>query len=143
MEQREEIPYDRIHAGDVFHAVYRLTPDLVRAYDELVGDDARDGGARTGDPVPGDPVPPWVFCAFTPLYDALGGRYEQGTIHLRHRLESFAVARVGDELDVEVRVAEKYVRKSRDHAVMEMDLRRGADLVCRITSTFLWGFAKR
>lgn len=143
MEQRAEIPYDRIHAGDVFHAVYRLTPELVRAYDELIGTDARDGRPPARAPAPGDPVPPWVFCAFTPLYDALGGRYEQGTIHLRHRIESFAVARVGDEFDVEVRVTGKYVRKNRDHAVLEMDLRRGGEPVCRITSTFLWGFANR
>ncbi|MQA97842.1 MAG: hypothetical protein GEV11_25670 [Streptosporangiales bacterium] len=127
----------------MYRTTYALTPELVREYDELIGTDARDGRRPTPGSANGDPVPPWVFCAFAPLYDALGGRFDQGTVHLKHRLESFGGARVGDELDVEVRVAEKYVRKGRDHAVLEMIFPATGAPACRITSTFLWGFAKR
>lgn len=142
MEQRKEISYDKVAEGDVFRARYALTPELVGAYDELIGTDARDGRLAPA-PAHGDPVPHWVFSAMAPLYDALGGRYDQGTVHLKHRMESFGTAHVGDVLDVEVRVARKYERKGRDHAVMDMDFLRDGDLVCRVTSTFLWGFAKR
>lgn len=142
MEQRKEIPYDSIAEGDVYRASYALTPELVGAYDELVGTDARDGRAAAP-PAPGDPVPPWVYSAMAPLYDALGGRYAQGTVHLKHRMETYAVAHVGDVLDVELRVTGKHVRKGRERAVMEMDLLRDGTLICRVTSTFLWGYAKR
>ncbi|MQA88562.1 MAG: hypothetical protein GEV03_29115 [Streptosporangiales bacterium] len=129
MEQLEEIPYDRIGEGEVYRTTYRVIREVADAYGELVGDG------------PGEAAPPWVFCSFVPLYDALGGRFDQGTIHLRQRMELFGRVDVGDELDVEVRVAEKYVRKGRNYAVLDVGFLRDGALKCRSTSTFLWGYA--
>lgn len=134
MEQRTEVPYDRIDVGDVYRTTYRITPEIAAAYRRLVGEVVTEG---TTSPF----APPWVFCSFVPLYDALGGRFDQGTIHLRQRMEMFGRVQVGEELDVEVRVTDKYVRKGRNYAALEVSFLRDGEVTCRTGSTFLWGYA--
>jgi hypothetical protein len=128
-----DIPFGRLERGSVHRASYPLGPELVAAYDRLVG----------GSPGDRIVVPPWLYCTFLPIYHAIGGRMEQGSIHARQQVEQFAEARVGDVLDVTVTVAEAAMRKGRPTVVLDTEYARDGAMVCRVVSTILWGYTVR
>lgn len=125
-----DFPYDELELDRVWTSTYEISQQLVDTYNAQVG--------ATGDGT----APPWVFCAFLPTYRALGGRMEQGSVHTRQTAEHFGTTRIGEVLDVEVRVAERFERGDRRHVVLETRF-YGAerDLRCRLETTLLWGFS--
>jgi len=133
-----DIPFARLVPGSVHRTRYALTTDLVDAYDRLVGvAPARGalGDARV--------VPPYLYCTFHPVYRALGGRMEQGSVHARQRVEQRGPAYIGDVLDVTVTVATAELQKDRPTVVLDTEYARDGVLVCRATATILWGYAAR
>ncbi|MHA6796935.1 hypothetical protein ACVGVM_25995 [Pseudonocardia bannensis] len=128
-----DIPFASLVPGSVHRTTYPLTPDLVADYDRLVGAPA---GRRTV-------VPPWLYCTFLPIYRAMGGRMEQGSVHARQQVSQHGEARVGDVLDVAVTVTEATLRKGRPTVVLDTVYAREDDVVCCVTSTILWGYASR
>jgi acyl dehydratase len=127
-----DIAFEDFERGDVFHTTHHLDPAAVAEYDRLVG--APDARAT---------VPPWVYCTALPMFRAMDGRMEQGSIHARQTMTVHGPATVGATLDVEVRVAEKYERAGRRHVVLEMVFSDAGRPVCTSTGSFLWGYATR
>lgn len=128
-----DIPFAQLEPGSVYRTTYPLTPELVASYDRLV--DAPPGERAV--------VPPWVYCTFLPIYRAMGGRMEQGSVHARQQVEQFGAARVGDVLSVAVTVTEAAMRRGRSTVVLDTEYARDGDVVCRVRSTLLWGYATR
>lgn len=126
-----DISFAKLEPGSVHRASYALTPELVATYDQLVG--APQGGRTV--------VPPWLYCTFLPIYHAMGGRMEQGSVHARQHVEQLGEARVGDVLDVTVTVSEAALRKNRPTVVLHTEYARNGAVLCRVTSTILWGYA--
>jgi hypothetical protein len=126
-----DITYAELKPGSVFCSTYPLTAELVDTYDRLVG---APQGTRTV-------VPPWAFCTFRPVYQAMGGRMEQGSVHARQQIEHIDDARVGDVLDVQVTVTTAEVRKGRQTVVLTTEFSRAGSLLCRVASTILWGYS--
>jgi acyl dehydratase len=131
-----DIPFARLVAGSVHRTHYALTADLVAAYDRLVGPDSAlpaPDGTRV--------VPPYLYCTFLPIYRALGGRMEQGSVHTHQRVEQRGPAYIGDVLDVDVTVAAAEFRAGRPTVVLDTVYARKGVVVCRATATILWGYA--
>ncbi|MQA06536.1 MAG: hypothetical protein GEV07_28785 [Streptosporangiales bacterium] len=128
-----DFPYDELQLDQVWTSTYEIAAELVDAYDRQVGAH-RQSSRRT--------APPWVFCTFLPMYRALGGRMEQGSVHVQQTAEHHAVTYVGEVLDVEVRVSDKRERDGRKRVALETSY-RGAerDLRCRVHTTLLWGYS--
>ena len=131
-QEFDDIAFDALVPGSVHTGGYAITAELVAAYDRLTG----SGPARS----PGV-APSSVFATFDPVYRAMGGRMEQGSVHVRQRLLPFADARIGDVLDVAVTVFEAAYVRDRPTVVLEVDYRRDDELVARTRSTILWGFS--
>lgn len=128
-----DAPYHALDRGQVFESTYNITPELVETYNRLVGH-ADQPLSRV--------VPPWVYCSFLPLYRALGGRMEQGSVHTRQKVEHVAPTQVGEVLDVQVRVADKFERDGKRHVVLDIEFYGIAhDLRCRIETVVLWGYS--
>lgn len=129
-QEFDDIAFEALVPGSVHTGSYPITAGLVAEYERLAG------------PGPGGGVaPPSVFATFDPVYRAMGGRMEQGSVHVRQQLVRFADARVGDVLDVAVTVAEAAYRRDRPTVVLEAEYRRGDELLARTRSTILWGFS--
>jgi hypothetical protein len=128
-----DIPFTRLRSGSVHRTTYPLTPELMAAYDRLVG----------APPAGGTTVPPWLYCTFLPIYRAMGGRMEQGSVHAKQSVEQLGAARVGDVLDVTVTVTEAGMRKDRPTVVLDTEYARDGTVLCRVRSTILWGYAAR
>ena len=127
-----DIPFEDLVPGAVHTGTYPVTADLVAEYERLTG------------PGPGGGVaPPSVFSTFDPVYRAMGGRMEQGSVHVRQQVGPITPARVGDVLDVRVTVAEAALRKGRPTVVLDTGYRRDGELLARVRSTILWGFSSR
>ncbi|RZT88874.1 hypothetical protein EV383_5827 [Pseudonocardia sediminis] len=131
-QEFDDIPFAALVPGSVHTGRYPVTTELVAAYDRLTG----SGPARADGVAPSS-----VFSTFDPVYRAMGGRMEQGSVHVGQRILPFADARVGDVLDVTVTVAEAAYVRDRPTVVLEVDYRRGDELVARTRSTILWGFS--
>lgn len=132
-----DIPFAQLAPGSVHRARYALTPDLLATYARLVGDPAPDEPDGT------HVVPPYLYCTFLPVYRALGGRMEQGSVHTRQRVEQVGPAYVGDLLEVTVTVAAAELRSGRPTVVLDTEYARDGRAVCRTSSTILWGYAAR
>lgn len=129
VQEFADVPYEELEPGAVYTTTHHLDRALVAEYDRLVGA-AHDGT-----------VPPWVYCSFFPLYRAMDGRMEQGSVHTRQHAVVHRSAQIGTTLTVEVRVTEKYEKKERRHVSLEIVFADGDGPVCTSTGTFLWGFA--
>ena len=130
VQEFDDIAFADLAAGTVHRGRYPITAELVAGYERLVG------------PGPGGGVAPdSVFCTFDPVYRAMGGRMEQGSVHVGQQLTRHGEARVGDVLDVTVIVAEAARHRDRPRVVLEVEYRRGEDLLARVRSTILWGFS--
>jgi hypothetical protein len=126
-----DIPFAQLVQRSVHRTIYPVTPELVASYDRLVG-------APSGDRAV---VPPWLYCTFRPIYRAMGGRMAQGSVQVRQQVEQSGEARVGDVLTVAVTVLEAAVRKGQPTVVLDTEYVRDGVLLCRVTSTLLWGGA--
>jgi hypothetical protein len=122
--------YNDVSVGDSFFSKFDITEEKVKGYVEAV----------RGNYLPGD-VPNYFFSFYTPIYEALGGRIAQGTIHLRQKMEHYSKAQIGDQLDVKVTIKDKYRKNNRDYLVWEVDFLKDDSLVCRHETTHIWALA--
>lgn len=127
-----DIAFDALVPGSVHTGRYPITAGLVAEYERLAG--PGPGGGR---------APSSVFATFDPVYRAMGGRMEQGSVHVRQQVERRGDARVGDVLDVRVTVAEAAWRKDRPTVELDVEYRRDGAVLVRVRSTILWGFSSR
>lgn len=125
-----DIAFDALVPGSVHTGRYPITAELVAEYERLAG------------PGPGGGLAPSsVFATFDPVYRAMGGRMEQGSVHVRQQVERHGDARVGDVLDVRVTVAAAAWRNDRPTVELDVEYRRDGALLVRVRSTVLWGFS--
>lgn len=132
-----DIPFAELRLGERRRTRYELGLDMVSAFYSITRRGERDEPLKAG-----DPVPPAVYSTFLPLFHALGGRMEQGTIHTHQSVElAAASAYVGDVLDVEVTVVRAEVSGGRRRVEIATEFRREGRLVCRTRSRYLWGYS--
>jgi acyl dehydratase len=133
-----DIPFDRLCEGEVFRATYDVSPALVAGYAALVtgsSDEPAPGGGERGI------APPWVFCTFLPMFDAMNGRMAQGSIHARQSVHVRRPVAIGSRLDVEVTVERAVVRDERQRVVIVTAFWDHGELACTATATYFWGWA--
>lgn len=134
--QWRDIPFDELRPGAAHRCEYTVDPATVAGYVELL-----DGAARQV-PAVGSDVPSSVYSSFLPMFRALGGRMEQGTIHTH---ESITVhppaARVGDVLNAEVMVTSAESDGGRRRVEVQTVFTHRGRAVCTTRSRFLWGFS--
>ncbi len=123
--------FSALEPGRELRTTYHVSAELVADYDRLVGAE------------PSATVRPWVFSTFRPMFSALGGRMEQGSIHTRQRVVVHGPVPVGAVLDVVVRVTGATDRNGRRHVDLEIEYVHDGVPVCTTTGTFLWGEATR
>ncbi|MDQ0218028.1 hypothetical protein ELQ35_01600 [Peribacillus cavernae] len=128
----KEYTNDQFSVGSKFHTKFILTDKLAKNLIESLSIVFQNGKA----------LPAALFSTFiNPTLKALGGRFPQGSIHLKQTVEHFGAPFVGDEYEVEVLIADKYVRKGRDYLVWETIFKKENQVICRQESTFLLSFA--
>lgn len=126
-----DLPFDELLPGVTARTDVVLT-------EEVVGEYVRLGGG-----VASDVVPPSVYCTFLPMFSAMGGRMEQGTVHVGHRIDAVRAVRVGTTLTAEVAVTEAVEERDRRRVVVETRFLDGDAVVCTSTGTYFWGHASR
>lgn len=130
-----DIPFEELVVGARSRTEFVVDHELVRSVERLVS-----GGAPAAGP-PG--VHPAVYCTFLPLFHAMGGRMEQGTVHVGQRLRVLGPVPVGSTLGVEVTIAEARLdARGRRRVVLDAVYRLAGAVVCTSTGTYLWGHAK-
>lgn len=122
--------YEDVSVGDRFLHKFLISAELVQGYMEAVGGEYQEGE-----------VPNYFFSIYTPIYEAIGGRIAEGTIHIKEKVAHFSHANVGDELDVIVTIKDKYKKNGRDYLVWETDFCKENKLVCRHETTHIWALA--
>lgn len=140
-----EIPFDELAVGHVWHTTYELDAPTVRGFYALVGHepgaDATPGGATAGAITA--PVSPMVFSTFTPMFRAMGGRMEHGTVQTHQVVDLHgAPAFVGDVLDVDVRLLSAEQDGDRRRVEIEVEFGRVGQPVCTTRSRYLWGYSR-
>ncbi|SFI70185.1 MULTISPECIES: hypothetical protein [Amycolatopsis] len=133
----EDIAFAELRVGKPYRTSYELGLDLVAAFR------AAAAPGRNQIPHVGELVPPAVYSTFRPMFEALGGRMEQGTIHT-HQSVTVATppARAGDVLDVEVTVVRAEETADRRRLVeVATEYRHEGRRVCSTRSRYLWGFS--
>lgn len=131
----EDIPFDELSVGEVRGTRYELGAEMVAALRSLVD------GIDDQEPVE-DAVPSAVYCSFLPMFGALGGRMEQGSIHTHQSVTVHEPpARVGDVLDVAVTVAQASVVGDRRRVVVATSFSHEGRPVCSTRSHYLWGYS--
>jgi hypothetical protein len=131
-----DIPFDELKPGVARRCEYSLDPAMVAGYEELLD------GARRPPPAVGADVPSSVYSSFLPMFRALGGRMEQGTIHTHQSIALYApAARVGDVLDAEVTVVSVESDGRRRCVEVQTEFSHQGRAVCTTRSRFLWGFS--
>ncbi len=131
-QEFDDVPFDALEPGRELRTTYHVSAELVAEYDRLIGADR-----------PSTTVRPWVFSTFRPMFSALGGRMEQGSIHTRQRVVVHGPVPVGAVLDVVVRVSGATERKGRRYVDLEIEYAHEGAPVATTTGTFLWGEATR
>lgn len=131
-------PFKQLEVGRVFPvppASFFVTEEIVDAYLEATGDDtpAFRKGAEPR------PAPPTLAAVY--MLDALGHfRNPPGGIHTKQSFTFHRPAYVGDRLESEVRILEKYSKKNRDYVAMEIVTRnQRGELVTSGIITRIWG----
>ncbi|WP_408011254.1 hypothetical protein ACJROX_13620 [Pseudalkalibacillus sp. A8] len=121
--------FDDFSIGDEFITTYTISEEVARPYVELVG----------GTYVENQPVLPSVFLIYTPLFEAIGGRFVNGTVHLKQEASYYNKPKVGDQFTVKVTVKNKYVKKDKNYLIYETTYSLKDKLYCRLLSTQLVG----
>lgn len=130
-QEFDDVPFAALEPGRELRTTYPVTAELVAEYDRLVGAE------------PSTHARPWVFSTFRPMFSALGGRMEQGSIHTRQRVVVHGPVPIGAVLDVVVRVTGATERNGRRHVDLEIEYAHEGAPVATTTGTFLWGEATR
>lgn len=136
-----DIPFDNLTPGQVWHTQYELEADTVQGFYSLVGHRPTSSTSAGNDA--DAPVSPMVFSTFTPMFRAMGGRMEQGTIQTHQSIEVHHVpAYVGDVLDVETRLTQAEVDGHRHRVEVEIVFTLAGAPVCTTRSRYLWGYSR-
>jgi enoyl-ACP reductase-like protein len=123
-QQFPDIPFDELPPGLSATAELYLSEEIVGEYLRLVGAPVRE------------PVAPSVYCTFLPMFHALGGRMEQGTVHLTQRIRVLRPVFVGTLLSADVRVIEARRVGRRRRVVVEIVFRDGDTVACVSTGAY-------
>lgn len=126
----KELRYDELTVGRFFESKFVLTDSLVQSYMEALGLPYKEG----------KPLPTAIFSSNKPSYEALGGRFPQGTVHLKQKMEHYGQPYLGDEYEVEVCITDKYVKKGRNYLMYETTFKKEGQLLCRQLTTQLLSF---
>lgn len=129
-QEFDDVPFAALEPGRELRTTYHVSAELVAEYGRLVG--TRSTAVR-----------PWVFSTFRPMFQALGGRMEQGSIHTRQRVVVHGPVPVGATLDVVVRITGATERGGRRHVDLEIEYSHDGTPVATTAGTFLWGEAAR
>jgi hypothetical protein len=127
----KEYAFDEFAVGSRYRTTFVLTEQIVGDYLECLG-------MSVG---PGEPLPAAIFASMKPWYEALEGRFPQGTVHLKQTTEHYGHAYPGDRYDVEVIITDKYVKKERNYLVYETTFTRDNVLICRQKTTQILALA--
>lgn len=130
--------YDDVAIGDVFPdrpLTFRVRPEIVDRFLAATGNDSsfyreRDGERR---------APSMIASVY--LIDLLNARGSPpGGIHAKQSIRFHRPIAVGEELAIQGRVVEKYVRKERPYVVSDFEARGGdGSLVSSGRVTSIWG----
>lgn len=131
-------PFDELEIGRVFPdppVRFQITEAQVEAYLSATGDDStvyREASDRR-------PVPPLFAAVY--MLDALAHfRNPPGGIHTRQSFTFHQPTYIGDELTIEVRILDKYVKKRRNHVIMAVVARnQDGELVTSAEIGRIWG----
>ncbi len=131
-------PFKELEVGRVFPdppADFQVTDAQVEAYLAATGDATaipREEAARR-------PAPPTLAAVY--MLEALAHlRNPPGGIHTKQRLTFHRPAYVGDRLTTEVRILDKYVKKRRNHVVMEVETQnQDGELIATARISRIWG----
>ncbi len=126
--------YDEVSVGDVFPAEplgFSVTPEAVDAFLSATGAALRPGSARH--------APSMIASVY--LIELLAARRSPpGGIHAKQAIRFHRAFEIGERLDIQATVVEKYMRKERPYVVSDFEA-RGADgsLVSSGRITSIWG----
>lgn len=130
--------YDDVAIGDVFPdrpLTFRVRPEIVDRFLAATGNDSsfyreRDGERR---------APSMIASVY--LIDLLNARGSPpGGIHAKQSIRFHRPIAVGEELAIQGRVVEKYIRKERPYVVSDFEARGGdGSLVSSGRVTSIWG----
>lgn len=98
--------------------------------------------AATGYETSSGEVPPGILSIYRPLWEALGGRAAEGTVHLRQSVAFHTPLTVGDKLDFHVSVQDIYQKKERDYVVFQVLVKKAERLMCEQLITYIWGLVQ-
>jgi 3-hydroxybutyryl-CoA dehydratase len=106
------LTYDAMYPGMEFGEVsYELTPEQVKKYIEAVEGEGGPGA---------DAAPPTIAALFTTLRVVLREhKMPPGAIHAKQYFKFIRPVRAGEKLRITVRIADKFVKKERNWAVIE------------------------
>jgi len=135
----EYIAFDDLREGEAFRTTYEVSVELVARYSTIAADRVVAGITDAAHQT--DTAPPWVFCTFLPMFDAMDGRMAQGSVHARQSVRIDRAVAIGTRLDVEVVVERAFVRDGRERVVIATRYSDDGVLVCTATATYLWGVA--
>ncbi|MCO5082079.1 MAG: hypothetical protein M9955_10540 [Rhizobiaceae bacterium] len=126
--------YDEVSVGDVFPAEplsFSVTPEAVDTFLSATGNSVRPGSAQR--------APSMIASVY--LVDLLAARRSPpGGIHAKQTIRFHRAIGIGERLEIQAKVVEKYVRKERPYVVSDFEA-RGADgsLVSSGRITSIWG----
>lgn len=131
-------PFQELEVGHVFPdppADFQVTDALVKAYIAATG----DATAIPQEEADRRPAPPTLAAVY--MLEALAHlRNPPGGIHTKQLFTFHRPAYVGDRLTTEVRILDKYVKKRRNHVVMEVETRnQDGELVTTARISRIWG----
>ncbi len=128
--------YDEVSVGDVFPAEPLRFAVTAEAVDGFLAATENAGGAYRGTP---RRAPPMIAAVY--LVDLLMARRSPpGGIHAKQAIRFHRAIAVGEDLKIQAKVVEKYIRKERPYVVSDFEA-RGADgsLVSSGRVTSIWG----
>jgi hypothetical protein len=131
-----DIPFHELEPGTTRRSHYALDQETVAGFSRLLD------SSRQPAPAVGASVPSAVYSSFLPIFRALGGRMEQGTIHTHQSITVYSpAARVGDMLDAEVTVVSADAEGPRRRVEIRTVFSHCGRQVCTTRSRYLWGFS--
>lgn len=132
----DDLPFGELCVGEVYSTRYELSAGMVQRYLSLL----EEAGHHVG---PTAVVPAAIYCTFLPMFRAMGGRMEQGSIHTHQSVTVHGPpARVGDVLDVDIAVTRTSVDGDRRRVEVAASFSHDGRFVCTTRSKYLWGYSR-
>jgi hypothetical protein len=130
-EKYHIIDYDNLIEGNIYHSTMNITESFAKLYCESIDFEYQP-----------ENLPLSIFAIYKPVFDALGGRVAQGTVHLKQKIHHSGIPCVGDSYKVEVKIIEKSIKKGKNYLVWEVLFLRDDILLCKQETANLWAYSK-